>query len=805
MVLCGSISSHSPSFPAEGLLSMADQMVLKAQQWVNKTYGSVSGYNPCAENGYTGWQTIHSLTRALQHELGITTLSDNFGPTTWSRLSTYGKVGISSGNAKMRIIAEAALYCKGYSGGNIDGAFDRPTQAGLTAMARDMGFDPDTLLTDVKPKVFKALLTMDAYVETRHGKAAIRTSQQWLNRTFIDYGQYFIGPCDGHFSRNVQTALVLAIQYQQGMTDSQVTGSIGPATMSGLRTQGYVSTSSGSATWTRLFQCALAFNNFLNEWGGSGGSFSDKLATTVRRFQAFCTLPQTGAGDFQTWMSLLVSTGDPDRKGKACDCMLPLKTTSVLVLKNAGYELVGRYLTGGTNKILTNSEIAIILDAGMSFFPIYQVYGNGVQYFSYDQGSEAGRAACEAAAGFGVPSGTVIYFSVDYDAVDSEIAGFIIPHFQGVADAVAAFSTRYAVGVYACRNVCSQLHDAGLTIRSFVSGMSTGYSGNLGFALPSNWAFDQIKNLTINGVEIDNDIVSGRDPGVNSVVRPRDPNDAFYTFLIWLEARAGQWREKGHTKFSRAELVAQFLRLLDPVNNIIKDLIIDDWHVSDDVFGTFDSDFIDFVKSYENMPAIIDPCDRYYLWDSDLSHFGASFGAVVTHGIFSDLRVSSMVDFGSWGGDLLSVLGQCEDSGVSDSDARNYAYKLISSSDSSTFFGLSDFFADVDAMIIGMRCRNNSSLLLSDQFKSLYANAGSSKARFKTFFDIRFGSDKSVILTAAQSMFCSIEGDRAEIIRNAFWFKDFGSITCPSPTAVSEKVRNGVAQAFQDRFLEFVS
>lgn len=153
-------------------------MVLKAQQWVNATYRSVSGYNSCAENGRTGWETIHALTRALQHELGITALSDNFGPTTYSLLSTYGPVGISSGNVNMRIIAEAALYCKGYSGGNIDGGFDVPTQTGLTALVRDMGLPIETVVTDVPPKVFKALLTMDAYVKTAGGSDAIRLCQQ---------------------------------------------------------------------------------------------------------------------------------------------------------------------------------------------------------------------------------------------------------------------------------------------------------------------------------------------------------------------------------------------------------------------------------------------------------------------------------------------------------------------------------------------------------------------------------------------------------------------------------------------------
>jgi hypothetical protein len=89
-----------------------DQMVLKAQQWVNATYGSVSGYVKCAEDGSTGWTTMYSLTRGLQHELGITAISDTFGPTTLSKLTAYGNVGLQSANLNMRTIVEAALWTR---------------------------------------------------------------------------------------------------------------------------------------------------------------------------------------------------------------------------------------------------------------------------------------------------------------------------------------------------------------------------------------------------------------------------------------------------------------------------------------------------------------------------------------------------------------------------------------------------------------------------------------------------------------------------------------------------------------------
>ncbi|EST26703.1 hypothetical protein M878_26740 [Streptomyces roseochromogenus subsp. oscitans DS 12.976] len=51
---------------------MADAMVLKAQQFVNKAYGSRIGMT-VKEDGKTGWTTMYSLTRALQWTAAIST------------------------------------------------------------------------------------------------------------------------------------------------------------------------------------------------------------------------------------------------------------------------------------------------------------------------------------------------------------------------------------------------------------------------------------------------------------------------------------------------------------------------------------------------------------------------------------------------------------------------------------------------------------------------------------------------------------------------------------------------------------
>ncbi|MEI5035246.1 hypothetical protein RB201_28860 [Streptomyces sp. S1A(2023)] len=162
---------------------------------------------------------MYSLTMGLQHELGISPLAAAFGPTTLARLTAYGTIKQGHANANVNNLVQYALFCKGYWGGNGDGVFDAATKEAVIKITLDMGA-PDYEGT-VTPKVFKALLTMDAYVVLAGGTEKIRAIQQWLNRTYVNKSTFFIGPCDGHYSRDVQTALLKAIQYEIGIPEDQ--------------------------------------------------------------------------------------------------------------------------------------------------------------------------------------------------------------------------------------------------------------------------------------------------------------------------------------------------------------------------------------------------------------------------------------------------------------------------------------------------------------------------------------------------------------------------------------------------------
>jgi len=96
--------------------------------------------------------------------------------------------------------------------------------------------------------------------------------------------------------------------------------------------------------------------------------------------------------------------------------------------------------------------------------------------------------------------------------------GNIVPYFNGIAAGLRSRGGRYVQGVYGSRNVCTRVSGEGYARHSFVSGMSYGFSGNLGFAMPDNWAFTQIKEFDFepsssDPFPLDNNVWRKTDPG----------------------------------------------------------------------------------------------------------------------------------------------------------------------------------------------------------------------------------------------------------------------------------------------------
>ena len=524
-----------------------DPMVYLTQRWLNREYGNVEGFGSVPEDGKTGWDTVYGLLRALQHELGIFSLTDSFGPTTtelYEKNILYRQDGVT--NRKFAIL-QGALWCKGYNPGYhlrldpddivvFDEVFNASVERAIIELKQDAGFlNPDGVVT---LNVMKALMSMDSFklLKSYGGQTHVRMMQQELNRKYEDYTG--LTPCDGVYGRNTNKAIIYALQAEEGLPLGVANGNFGettklclpqiPYNRDSTAARRYPGTSAGAyytdeqiSSLTKLMQFALFVNGYGN--GSFDGIYTSTTQKDLQNFQKEYVIQMTGIVDKGTWMSLFISCGDITRNALAADCATILTLEKAQTLYSNGYRIVGRYLTGtyngGISKAITKEEAQIIFDAGLRFFPIYQTSATYLEYFTEDRGIEDAEAAIDAATLLGVPEGTIIYFAVDFDSMDYQITSNIIPYFKNIHEKMS--TSIYKTGIYGTRNTCSRVSALGYACSSFVGDMSTGFSGNLGFSMPNNWAFDQFTTITIGTgdgiIEIDKDAFSGRDQGVEGL------------------------------------------------------------------------------------------------------------------------------------------------------------------------------------------------------------------------------------------------------------------------------------------------
>ncbi|WP_429861698.1 glycoside hydrolase domain-containing protein [Enterococcus faecalis] len=499
-----------------------DEMVLGTQKWLNKTYGNVSGFNKVPENGKTGWPTIYGLRRALQKEMGIQELSDNFGPTTEryfkEKVEKQLNERFGAGIGNIVKIMQGGFWCKGinpYVSGTeaVDGLMTGLTTLAIKKFQEMAGLAPSGYMNAM---LMKALLDMSAFALVPGGDKNIRSMQQSLN---AKYNRYFgLLPCDGVYQRDTNSALIYALQAEMGMDENTANGFYGPGTTAKTPTL----TVGSTGNFVKILQWALYVNGF-NQSAVFSGSFTSYIAAEVENFRLFMNLPPYNtSADMTVIKGLLSSAGNTDRAASACDMATQLTKQQAQLIKDNGYSIVGRYLTGsvgvGANKKdknLTLEEIQAITSVGLSIFPIYQDGGWEESYFNEGNGLRDGSLAHNAAFKLGFPYGATIYFAVDVDILDGNIPGTVLPYIKKVKESLDA-NGMYKTGIYGTRNVCQQAIDAGFVEHCFVSDMSTGFSGNLGFPMPKECAFDQFYEHSELGFPIDKVAVSGRDHGTKA-------------------------------------------------------------------------------------------------------------------------------------------------------------------------------------------------------------------------------------------------------------------------------------------------
>lgn len=491
-----------------------DQKVLMTQKWLNATYKNFNGYISCTEDGQTGNGTVASLISALQIEIGVSTPTGEFGPMTAELCPT-----VQSG-AKGHIvnIIQGGLWCKGFSSQDLTQDFDNTTVSGINQFKMAAGLTADG---KVDAKTMKGLLSTDAVVLISGGDSRIRAIQQALNNKYSDYFwmDLNICPCDGVYGRNTCNALLYAFQKEVGIDEPN--GVFGPGTAQGANDHN-VALNSKQTALVYLLQYMLYVNGF--NPGSFNGIFDTGVEKAVINFQSLMALEADGWVGLSTWAALLVSKGNVDRSCNACDCTDRITNQRAQYLKSIGINYVGRYITGYW--AVSISEISLILEAGMKFVPIFERSGNDLSgnmdvtdasYFTHEQGRQDALYAASTAQELGLPENTTIYFAVDFDAYDFEVDSNILEYFR----ALSIYLLHYNVGIYGPRNVCTRVSNAGYAKTSYVADMSTGFSGNIGVRIPSNWAFDQFYETSYGSgdsqINIDKVMASGQDTGVSSL------------------------------------------------------------------------------------------------------------------------------------------------------------------------------------------------------------------------------------------------------------------------------------------------
>ena len=518
MLVCSNIVAFAADTTSSA--RSVDSMLLKSQQWLNENFSSNSAFGSVPEDGTSRRATVNGCIRALQIRLGIVNTADNFGQGTESLFKSTYKNGIvqqeypSTEEDKVYGIIQCALWTKGYSTGSssITKHFYDGTGNAVKALKRDLGISSDS--STVTLNVMKFLLSMKQSKKVSGGIDDIRTIQQRLNNRYEPY----IGliPTDGSMTRETSKALIIALQITEDIDPSLATGNFGKTTKERLPVLPDTINSLSSEKkneFVDLIRYSLCANGIqvsldTSEW-------NTEVSDAIGEFQQLMKLPYNKKADVNTWMSLFLSSGNPDRSSVASDTRFEMTSTRIEYLKENGISIVGRYLTGDS-KSLRPGEAQRLLNAGIRFFPIFQetYYSDNVTKYNYNLGVSDARKAISKARQYGIPAGNIIYFAIDFDPTQDQIDTYVVPYFQAIKENIG----EYCVGVYGTRNVCWNLIN--IAKASFVSDMSTGYSGNKGFKMPRNWNFDQfseIKGIGTTKWDLDKTAYSGLYPPVTSL------------------------------------------------------------------------------------------------------------------------------------------------------------------------------------------------------------------------------------------------------------------------------------------------
>lgn len=139
------------------------------------------------------------------------------------------------------------------------------------------------------------------------------------------------------------------------------------------------------------------------------------------------------------------------------DTAARLTAAQARILRENGISFVGRYLVPETLwKALTAQEAADIRAAGLALMLCWELGGEDLKQGAA-KGAEHGARARQLAEGLGVPSGTIIYFAVDYNAQPEDYP--LIEQYMLAAQ--TAIGSKYVAGLYGHERIVEFLAQRG--------------------------------------------------------------------------------------------------------------------------------------------------------------------------------------------------------------------------------------------------------------------------------------------------------------------------------------------------------
>lgn len=128
---------------------------------------------------------------------------------------------------------------------------------------------------------------------------------------------------------------------------------------------------------------------------------------------------------------------------------------------DGGYGWVGRYtysIVSHAKTKLTRAEALHLSGMGIYLVNVFQNSADHAGYFFSFQGVKDGTNASDYAKNtIKQPTGTSIYFAVDYDASWQDMESHILPYFHGLKAAMEPAG--YHVGVYGSGFICRRLKE----------------------------------------------------------------------------------------------------------------------------------------------------------------------------------------------------------------------------------------------------------------------------------------------------------------------------------------------------------